>query len=133
VTLLLDTHALLWWVTSPERLSTRASREIARADDVLVSPISGWEIASLVRMQRLRLDRSVHEWLHDLLEEDRVRSADVTPSAAVAAGLLGDAFPADPADRLLYATARDLAIPFVSKDDRIRSFAAQTRDVKVVW
>jgi hypothetical protein len=38
--ILLDTHVLLWWRAGGERLSTAAARAIARADTVLVSPIS---------------------------------------------------------------------------------------------
>ena len=44
-----------------------------------------------------------------------------------------DRLSGDPADRLLYRTARWLRVAFVSKDERLRSFAATDGDVRVVW
>jgi len=52
--LLLDTHALVWWLAEPERLSAVAYAAIA--DDstrVFVSAASGWEIATKVRLGKL--------------------------------------------------------------------------------
>ncbi len=130
---LLDTHVVLWWVTGDERLSVRAAREIARADAVLVSPVSCWEIATLARKERIRLDRDTYRWIGDLFTEERVRLADLTAEIAAGAGLLPSGFSGDPVDRFLYATARDLVVPFVSKDARIRDYASRARDVRVVW
>lgn len=42
--ILLVTHVLLWWQAGGERLSKRASRELAKAEIALVSPISCWEV-----------------------------------------------------------------------------------------
>src|SRR5438874_4700975 len=56
---LLDTHVLLWWKAGGERLSARARRDIARADAVLLSPLSFWEIGMLTVRGRIRLDRTL--------------------------------------------------------------------------
>jgi PIN domain nuclease of toxin-antitoxin system len=45
VTLLLDTHVILWWQRDDRRLGKAARRAIAQADLVLVSAVSGWEVA----------------------------------------------------------------------------------------
>lgn len=131
--MLLDTHVVLWWASGDDRLTARAAQRIAAADRVLVSPVSCWEIATLVRLERIALDREVHRWVADLYSEERVDQAPLDPRAATAAGLLPDEFPGDPADRLLYATARELVVPFVTKDARIRRFARRSRVVQVVW
>lgn len=132
--ILLDTHALLWWQAGGARLSARAAREIARAAAILVSPVSCWEVAVLLVKGRISLDRDVYVWVRDLFREDRVEPAPLSPQAAVGAGLLAtEDFPGDPADRFLYATARDLAVPFVTKDNGIRSYARRMRDVRAVW
>ena len=55
------------------------------------------------------------------------------PKAATWAGQLDDTFPGDTVDRLLYATARDLRVPLVTKDEVMRSYAAAARDVTVIW
>ncbi|MGH9188938.1 MAG: type II toxin-antitoxin system VapC family toxin [Acidimicrobiales bacterium] len=134
MTVLLDTHALLWWQAGGQRLSTRAASAIARAEMVLVSPISCWEVAELVRKGRVALDRDLHLWVRDLLAQEGVAVAELAPQAAVAAGLLaGSGFSGDPADRILYATARALAVPLVTKDKAIRDFARASREVRAIW
>lgn len=131
--LLLDTHALIWWLTGSRRLSSRAAKEIRQAKSVLVSPISCWECAVLVRKRRIQLDRDLFEWIGDALSHDRVDVAPLTVSAAASAGMLGDAFDGDFADRFLYASARELAVPLVTKDDAIRAFARASGDVQTIW
>lgn len=61
---LLDTHALVWLVQG-EQLRPEAREAIriaASSEAVFISPISGWEVANLVRKQRLILNRDVEDW-----------------------------------------------------------------------
>ena len=128
-----DTHAILWWRGDPARLSSTALRALERADPVLLSPISIWEVSTLIRLGRVRLDRDLVEWLADLASEG-IALADLTPRAAVDAGSWSpEEFPGDPADRLIYATARDLRAPLVSKDEKMHRVAAARGDVRVIW
>ncbi|CAN5798070.1 type II toxin-antitoxin system VapC family toxin [soil metagenome] len=131
--ILLDTHVVLWWQAGGDRLSAHAAREIARAETVLVSPVSCWEIATLLRKGRIRLDRELHTWVRDLLHDEQVQAAPLSPEAGSTAGSLGEGFPGDPADRLLWATAGDLLVPLITKDGGLRDFAATTGGVRVVW
>lgn len=65
--IVLDTHALLWWVSDPTQLSKRAQKAIAaavKASTVHVSCISSWEIALLVERGRLQLSLNVRDWLY---------------------------------------------------------------------
>jgi PIN domain nuclease of toxin-antitoxin system len=133
VSILLDTHVVLWWQAGGDRLSLRARQAIDDADELLVSPLSLWEIATLNRRGRVELDRDVMAWCRDLLGGARVATAPTSPDAATWAGTLADDFPGDPIDRLLYATARDLRIPFVTKDERLHAYAVPARDVTLVW
>ena len=134
MSVLLDTHVVLWWHAGGARLSERASGEIAGAERLLVSPLTCWEITSLERQGRLKLDRDPLLWVGDLLRDARVEVAQLSAEAAAWAGLLdGATFPGDPIDRLLYATARDLRVPLVSKDERLQAFARATGDVDVIW
>lgn len=130
---LLDTHALLWWQMGRRHLSARAARELVRAQTILVSPITFWELAVLVRKQRVALDRDIFGWMGDVLAEERVDIAPLTATAATSAGLLGATFRGDFTDRLLYATARELGVPFVTKDEAIHTFANAAGDVRAIW
>lgn len=98
-----------------------------------MSAVSCWEVATLHRLGRLELDRDPGLWVRDLFGSDRIRGANLSPEAAMWAGGLVGTFPGDPIDRLLYAIARDHRVPLVSKDERIRAFAATAGDVKVIW
>lgn len=131
--ILLDTHALLWWQAGGDRLSAKARRAIERAEVVLVSPISIWEIGMLLAKERIRLDRDLHAWVRDLFDDERVAPAPLSPQAAADAALLGRGFAGDPADRLLFATAADHGVPFVTRDERLHGRPGGAADVRLVW
>lgn len=130
---LLDTHVLVWWQAGGGRLSTSARRVIESAEAILVSPLSMWEVATLHRRGRLELDRDPLAWAGDLLRTPRLAEAPLSPEAATWAGTLAEDFPGDPIDRLLYATARDLRVPLVTKDERLHAFGAAVREVQLLW
>ncbi len=55
--LLLDTHALLWWLSDDDRIGPQARALIADpGNDVLVSVVSLWEIVVKVRVGKLEAD-----------------------------------------------------------------------------
>jgi PIN domain nuclease of toxin-antitoxin system len=121
--IVLDTHAWVWAVADPDRLSRRAREAIDGAEAILVSAISAWEVATLVRRGRLELDRPVEAWVAQALGRARVREGVVTAAIAVrAAALDGESFPGDHADRLLYATAQQQRAPLVTHDRALRAF-----------
>jgi PIN domain nuclease of toxin-antitoxin system len=133
LTVLVDTHALLWWQAGGERLSRQAARAIDAAPTVLISALTCWEVATLHRLGRIGLDREPSVWVTDLLQTDRLVLAELTAEAATWAGQLDQAFPGDPIDRLLYATARDRRVSLVTKDEALRAFATTAGDVNVIW
>ncbi len=96
--LLLDTHTLIWWQAESDRLSATAASAIAAAERVWISAISLWELATLIRLGRIELDRPVGRWATDLLA-GHVSCIDVDPMVAVEAGSLVE-FGGDLADRL---------------------------------
>jgi PIN domain nuclease of toxin-antitoxin system len=73
----------------------------------------------LVAGGRITLDREVRIWTTMALERDRVVALDVTPEIALDAALLEATFPGDPADRILYATARHHGARLVTRDRRL--------------
>ena len=129
--ILLDTHTSLWWVSSPDELSAKASRAVetgAETGRLLVSSISAWEVAVLVAKKRLKLDRSVEDWIARVEAIPAVQFLPVDNAIAVrSVGLEG--LHDDPADRIIAATAMDLGCALVTKDKRLRGY----KPLKTVW
>ena len=128
--LLLDTHALLWWQAGSDRRSRRAATAIEGVDQLWISAISLWEIATLVRLGRVALDRPQRRLVADLLART-VGCLDVGPAVAAEAGSL-EGFHGDPADRIIYARAQEHRMVLVAKDRRLADHAA-SQGVPVVW
>jgi PIN domain nuclease of toxin-antitoxin system len=122
----LDTHAWVWWMLEPTRLSATALASIELADIWMVPAISCWEVALLVQRGRLTLRPSdaAHDFLQEALSHGKTQLAPLTPAIAVRASQLGPDFHKDPADRLIAATALELNAPLVTRDARMRAFAA---------
>lgn len=130
--IVLDTHTLIWWVTADATLSKKAKAVIEREQDggeIIISAISAWEITMLVAHERLVLSMEVNNWLSTVAEIEAVRFLPVDVEiATTSVGLPGE-FHKDPADRMIVATARKLAVSLVTKDDKIRSY----QHVKTIW
>ncbi len=125
MTVLLDTHVWIWWVADPKRLSQQAAEAIADAGTLLVASISCWEVAMLAAKRRIEFDRPAERWIRQALARPGLRSVSLTPGVATAAGLLPESFPGDPADRLIYATARAEGAELLTRDRRLRQFDAR--------
>lgn len=130
--LLLDTHALLWWQAGSDRLSPRARRLIDTAPRLFLSSISLFELAQLVDRGRVALDRPTQIWVHDLLADGIVTIAELTPAIAVAAAQL-DEFTGDHADRIVYATAVHNQLTLVTKDGHLADYARAHGDATIEW
>ncbi len=130
--ILLDTHALVWWVDNPAQLSRPASEAIEQAmktKSVYVSCFSSWEIALLVERGRLRLALDVRDWLGRCERLPFLSFVPVNTAIAVESVRLPDFPHTDPADRIITATALSLGALLVTKDDKLRSYP----NVQTVW
>jgi len=121
--IVLDTHAWLWWCDDPSRLSSRARAAIADAAQLGVSAISCFELTGLAARGRLDLDPDAATWIADALADPASVLLPVDLEVAIAgAQFRRDEFPGDPADRMIYATARVHGVPLVTKDGALRAF-----------
>ena len=121
--IVLDTHAWLWWASDRRRLSPHARQAIDGADRLGVCTISAWEVALLVEHGRIALDRDVRAWVRQALALERVQPLTLADETAVDAALLErEQFGADPADRIIFATARRAGAQLVTKDEAMRRF-----------
>lgn len=85
--------------------------------------ISCWEVAKLVELGRLDLDRPVQEWLALALAPPEIRLIELTPRIAVASTQLPGPFHRDPADQIIVATARIYDVEVFTVDRRILAYA----------
>jgi PIN domain nuclease of toxin-antitoxin system len=120
--IVLDTVSWVWLASDPRRLSARARRRIEAADAALVSAISVWEVAMLVARGRIAIDREVDGWVALALALPKVELAALDPAIAIRSTRLPGAFHADPADRIIVATALERAAAVVTPDRRILDY-----------
>ncbi len=121
--ILLDTHVLIWLRSGDEHLGPIAKQTIDQgwqAGELAVSSISFWEIAMLKRRDRIKLSENLEHWYRIQLEQGIVEFA-VDGAIGLRAVDLND-FHADPADRLIVATALE-GHRLVTADQRILNWS----------
>ncbi|MGH9433581.1 MAG: type II toxin-antitoxin system VapC family toxin [Terriglobia bacterium] len=128
--ILLDTHALVWTVAEPKRLSRAAAAAIGKArreEGVAIAAITLWELAALIARGRIQAYGTVEASVCLLVEGVTVKP--LTAEIAALAAQFPDDYPRDPADRLIGGTARAEGLMLVTRDEGIRSSSL----VKTVW
>ena len=120
--LLLDTHALLWWLANDARLGPDARALIADpGNNVLVSVVSPWEIVIKVRVGKLKAD--IRSTLA-LIERNGFALLPISPEHLLALALL-PVHHRDPFDHLLIAQAVAEGAAFMSADRRASQYPVQ--------
>ena len=131
VSLLLDTQALLWWHQGNRKLGTRARQAIEHgAAAVVVSAVTGWEIAIKSTSGRLRLRQALDVWMSALLDGSGFGVLNVTMAHAVAVATL-PAHHADPFDRLLIVQAQLENLTIVTSDAAFDDYDVRVLDARV--
>ncbi len=120
--LLLDTHALLWWLADDDRLGARA-RELIEdpGNDVIVSVVSLWEIVVKVRVGRLEAD--IRE-IADVVQREGFVRLDISTAHLLALTGL-PVYHRDPFDHLLIAQATAEGATFISEDRNTPDYPVQ--------
>ncbi len=123
---LLDTHALVWALSEPERLSSRARATVANpATDAYVSMASAWELAILESLGHVRLAVSLDSIFSEGLAALRIRLLPIQLQHLVRLTAL-PRHHRDPFDRLLIATAMVEKLTLVSSDREFKKYGAVT-------
>lgn len=126
--LLLDTHALLWWLDGDRRLSLKARRAIANpSNTILVSAASAWEITTKARLGKLPGAAEVAEDVAACVASQGFIPLDITLLHAQKAGRLPSEH-RDPFDRMLIAQSQMEDVAVVTDDDVFDNF-----DVRRFW
>lgn len=126
IRLLLDTCAAIW-IANDQPIAKDARDAVVGAleaeEPVFVSPITAWEIGIMASRGRISLRMSPEKWFERLLEQPGVALADMSPRVLIASSFLPGAYPKDPADRIIAATAREYGFCVVTRDRRLLAYA----------
>jgi len=120
--ILLDTHVLVWMVSSPAKLSRVALREIRKAQregGCAIASISLWELALLFAKGRLRASGTMEASIREIVDRSEVSVLEITSEIAGLAMAFPETYSKDPGDRLIGATARALGLTLITQDERI--------------
>lgn len=125
---LLDTHALVFWANRQEMSDALLDYldRTAREGGVMASSLCFWEIALLVKKQKIELD-DIDAWHAELAEFSGLLVVHPSVADMIASTRLPDLH-RDPFDRVLIAQARGLGVPLVSRDPLIGRY-----DVATLW
>jgi len=127
---LLDTCAVLWAVSEPEKLSTEGKRSLSDpAAEVFVSVISCAEIACAVERGRIEIDRHWKSWFRNYTELNGWQIVPIDLGVMEEAYSLPEYSHRDPADRIIVATARKFHLQIVTADRRMLDYP----HVETVW
>jgi PIN domain nuclease of toxin-antitoxin system len=121
--LLLDTCAVLWLAEGVE-LAADARRVIVESK-LNISPITVWEIAGLVRKNRIVLAMPIAKWFRQAIEMMEAATPELTIDILAGSCELPGQPPQDPADRIIIATAREARMVLVTRDSDILAYSRE--------
>ena len=112
---LLDTNALLWLVSAPEKISDSARQLLGDPDtEIVVSAVSAWEIAIKTRLGRLDGEPLLSAW-SDIIADMTATDLAIDTGDAILAGRLPWEHK-DPFDRILVAQAARRNLTLATSD-----------------
>ena len=129
--ILVDTHVVVWLAFDQNQLSKRARAAIDDArkngDGLAISDITLLELATLVSKGRVRLDISLESFLQEI--EARFIVLPISGRACARIMELATAYPKDPADRIIGATALVEGLALITADREI----IRSKVVHTIW
>lgn len=126
--LLLDTHVFLWWILEDRRLSQSAESLIRdTGNDLILSAVSGWEIAIKTSLGRLSLPADPSTFIPDQIRLNDLSTMDVRMHHTLAVHNLPPHH-ADPFDRLLVAQSVTERVPLLTRDAAFAQY-----DIETIW
>ncbi len=123
---LLDTHALLWFLSGDRRLSDRARSAIADPDnEALLSVGSRWEITIKASLGKITLDEPFEQLIPAKLAAERIEVLPIEMRYLAALRQL-PFHHRDPFDRLIIAQAMTEGVPVITRDAAFEPYRIAT-------
>lgn len=117
MSLLLDTHVVLWWLIDDPTLAADVKNRLDHEPDIYVSPATIWEVA--VKQSIGKLDKPAD--LPERIRDSGFRHLNITAEHGMAAGRL-PLIHRDPFDRMLIAQAQVENLTLVTRDTQIHKY-----------
>ncbi|MEU4624269.1 type II toxin-antitoxin system VapC family toxin [Actinoplanes sp. NPDC023801] len=117
MSLLLDTHVVLWWLTDDLTLSAEIKERLDHEPDVYLSPATIWEVAIKQSLGKLEKPADLPERIRD----SGFRHLNITAEHGLVAGRL-PLIHRDPFDRMLIAQAKVEHLTLVTRDAHIQKY-----------
>ena len=127
MTILLDSHAFVWWVLDDKQLSSRAFSAIEQDPDVYLSVVVAWEVSTKVRAGKWPTAKPLSDRFVEAMIHYNLRPLAISVEHASFAGSMPGAH-RDPFDRMLAAQAITEGLPLVTVDPAFQHFGVQ-----VIW
>lgn len=127
--IIFDTHAVVWLLKDDRQLGPQSrfmALHPAEEDVVLVSSFTFWEVAMLHRHNRPIIPITPREFRHEVTESG-ILEIPVSTEIAILSQELDRGFPADPADRIIVATAISQRATLVTADAAILQWPGELR------
>lgn len=125
---LLDTHALLWWLSDDPALTRTARNTIANTNnELIISAASAWEIATKVRLGRLPSGADLVSDFTGYVGREGFELLGISAEHGVRAGLLPGPHK-DPFDRMLIAQAQAENMPIITNEAVFESYG-----IRCLW
>jgi PIN domain nuclease of toxin-antitoxin system len=125
---ILDTHALLWFISNDTKLSSKAKSIIENADnDIILSAAIVWEISIKAKIGKIRLHKELDQLIAEILKQYNFTPLAITIPHVIRVNSLPDIH-RDPFDRVLVAQSISEDIPLITADPQIKKYK-----IKTVW
>jgi PIN domain nuclease of toxin-antitoxin system len=124
MTVLLDTHAWIWLLESPEYLPKEVARMLRDPANLPLglAAISPWEVAKKAEHGKLQFAIPTLDWLLRATQNPGIRLLPLTPRISCESCSLPKPFHRDPADQIIVATARVHGLTLITRDERILAY-----------
>jgi len=130
--IVLDTHVIIWDALSPERLSEKAKEAISaanEADGIIFCDISLWEIAMLVKKERIKIDVGYQDFIDLILNSNKYVVQRITAEIAELSVNFPETINKDPSDRIIAATSIIHTAPLVTADTNL----INAKEITTIW
>jgi PIN domain nuclease of toxin-antitoxin system len=123
VSVLLDTHVWVWWLSGSDRLAPRelaALDSLAAGGELCLAAISLWEVQMACAKGRFVPEDGFERWLQAAAAPETIRIVPLDVPVALALNSLPERLHNDPADRLIVATAKAYGLQLATHDEALR-------------